>query len=97
MLRQAQQPLLIIKIIIKMREEKNQNCNTHTSTGSVATKVELQVIPNNESKADCGGKLILTITCDGAKLTKADAGYNSEFTQEIWAGAKRCSTKFASG
>lgn len=64
-----------------MHEEKNQSCNTQT-------KVELQVIPNNESKADCGGKLILTITCDGAKLTKADAGYNSEFTQEIWAGAK---------
>ena len=99
MLRQAQQPLLIIKIIIKMHEEKN-----HTSTGSVATKVELQVIPcankvalnhnhsrvmNHESQDDpCTGKLILTITCDGSKLTKADAGRFNEVQEELWVTLK---------
>ena len=80
-----------------MTEEKNQIENAQT-------KVELQIIPceksvaleqknaealNHESQDDpCTGKIILTVTCNGAKLTKADAGYNSEFTQEIWAGAK---------
>ena len=97
MLRQAQQPLLIIKIIIKMYEEKNQNCNTQT-------KVELQVIPcankvalnhnhskvmNHESQDDpCAGKLILTITCDGSKLTKADAGCFNEVQEELWVTLK---------
>ncbi len=71
-----------------MHEEKNQNCNTQT-------KIEVQVIPNIESKTDCGGKIILSITCDGSKLTKADAGYNSELTQEIWVTTKM--TKADSG
>lgn len=64
------------------------------------TKVELQIIPctnkvahdkpgaavlNHESQDDpCAGKIILSITCDGSKLTKADAGYNVEAEQEIW-------------
>ena len=77
-----------------MHEEKN-----HTSTGSVAgntqTKVELQVIPNNESKTDCGGKLILSITCDGSKLTKADAGRFDEIQEELWVTLK--STKADAG
>ncbi len=80
-----------------MTEEKNQIENSQTI-------VELQVIPcnknptadkqnvevlNHESQDDpCAGKIILTVTCNGAKLTKADSGYNSELTHEIWAGAK---------
>ncbi len=39
MLRKSKQQL-IIKITIKMNEEKNQNCKTQT-------KVEVQVIPNS--------------------------------------------------
>jgi hypothetical protein len=80
-----------------MTEEKNQIEKTQT-------RVELQVIPcankvaheqqevkimNHESQDDpCIGKIILNITCDGAKLTKADAGYNAELTQEVWVTAK---------
>ena len=80
-----------------MTEEKNQNAKTQTI-------VELQVLPcanevakakqnvevlNHENQDDppCG-KIILTVTCNGSKLTKADAGYNAEQTYEIWAGAK---------
>ena len=80
-----------------MTEEKNQIEKTQTI-------VELQVLPcanevahtkqnvevlNHENQDDppCG-KIILTVTCNGSKLTKADAGYNAEFTQEVWAGAK---------
>lgn len=64
------------------------------------TKVELQIIPcskkvvhdkpgaavlDHESQDDpCTGKIVLTITCDGSKLTKADAGYHVEAEQEIW-------------
>ena len=80
-----------------MTEEKNQNGNTQT-------KVELQVIPcannvalnkqnvevlNHESQNDhCTGKLILTITCDGSKLTKADAGRFNEVQEELWVTLK---------
>ena len=80
-----------------MTEEKNQIERTQI-------KVELQVIPcankvaheqqevkimNHESQDDpCAGKIILNITCDGAKLTKADAGYNAELTQEVWVTVK---------
>lgn len=80
-----------------MNEEKNQ-------CGKTQTTVELQVIPcanevaqdkrgievmNHESQDDnCIGKILLTVTCNGSKLTKADAGYNAEETHEIWAGAK---------
>ena len=79
-----------------MTEEKNKIEKTQT-------KVELQIIPceknvaldkhaevlNHENQDDpCTGKIILTVTCDGSKLTKADAGYNTEQTHEIWAGAK---------
>ncbi len=87
-----------------MTEEKNQIENTQTI-------VELQVVPcnnknaantqnvkaqNHENQDDpCGSKIILTVTCNGSKLTKADAGYNSELTQEIWVSAKM--TKADSG
>ncbi|MBK6984711.1 MAG: hypothetical protein IPH32_08100 [Bacteroidetes bacterium] len=87
-----------------MTEERNKIEKTQT-------KVELQIIPceknvaidkqavvlNHENQDDppCGGKIILNITCDGAKLTKADAGYNSELTQEVWVTAKM--TKADSG
>lgn len=79
-----------------MTEEKNQNEKTQTI-------VELQVLPcankvaqakqnvdvlNHENQDDPCGKIILTVTCNGSKLTKADAGYNAEQTYEIWAGAK---------
>lgn len=68
------------------------------------TRVELQVLPcaskaaqefkncaekNHESQDDpCGGKIILSVTCDGSKLTKADAGLIEEYQQEIWASVK---------
>jgi hypothetical protein len=87
-----------------MTEEKNQSEKTQT-------KVELQIIPceknvasdkqtevlNHENQDDppCGGKIILAVTCDGSKLTKADAGYNAELSHEIWVTAKM--TKADSG
>ena len=71
-----------------MNKEENQ-------CGKTQTKVELQVIPNNESKTDCGGKLILSITCDGSKLTKADAGRFDEIQEELWVTLK--STKADAG
>ena len=80
-----------------MTEEKNQIERTQI-------KVELQVIPcankvayekqkvevlDHESQDDpCTGKIILTVTCDGSKLTKADSGRVSEFTEEVWVTAK---------
>jgi hypothetical protein len=72
------------------------------------TKVELQVSPcvksiahdkqnvsvmNHESQDDnCNGKIILTVTCDGAKLTKADAGRLEEYQEEVWVTAKVTNT-----
>ena len=74
------------------------------SVKEALTKVELQVVPcankvsherqnveimNHESQDDpCIGKIILTVTCDGSKLTKADAGRFNEFQEEIWVTAK---------
>ncbi|MBL7934884.1 MAG: hypothetical protein JNM51_03650 [Bacteroidia bacterium] len=74
------------------------------------TRVELQVLPcaskaaqefkncaekNHESQDDpCGGKIILSVTCDGSKLTKADAGRLEEFTEEIFVSAKIASAEF---
>lgn len=68
------------------------------------TRVELQVLPcaskagyefrkgeskNHESQDDLiNGKIILTVTCDGSKLTKADAGYIEEYQEEVWASVK---------
>jgi len=68
------------------------------------TKVELQILPlgkwsekskecvevkNHDNQDDSlYGKIILAITFDGSKLTKADAGYASETTEEIWASVK---------
>lgn len=69
-----------------MHEEKNQIGNTQT-------KVELQIIPcepkneqnrNHQTQHECGGKLILTITCDGSKLTKADSGRLNDYQDEVW-------------
>ncbi len=80
-----------------MNQEKSQCEKTQT-------KVELQIIPcanqitqdkkgvevmNHESQDDnCTGKILLTVTCDGSKLTKADAGRFEEFQEEIWASVK---------
>lgn len=68
------------------------------------TKVEVQVLPcakkaahekkeveilNHESQDDpCAGKIILAITSEGSKLTKADAGRLVEFTEEVFVTAK---------
>ena len=67
------------------------------------TKVEVQVLPcakkatlekqnvvlNHESQDDpCAGKIILAITSEGSKLTKADAGRVIEFTEEVFVTAK---------
>ena len=74
--------VLIIKNIIKMHEEKNQNCKTQT-------KVELQVIPNNKQiENHFAGAIMLSVTCDGSKLTKADSGRFNELVEEVWVTAK---------
>jgi hypothetical protein len=64
-----------------MQEEQNQ-------IGTTQTKVELQIIPNDTNVELNNGKIMLSITCDGSKLTKADSGYTGEITQEIWASVK---------
>ncbi len=80
-----------------MTEEKNQSEKTQTI-------VELQVLPcanevaqtkqnvevlNHENQDDppCG-KIILTVTCNGSKLTKADSGLVEEFQEEVWVTVK---------
>lgn len=68
------------------------------------TKVEVQVLPcatkaipdheatrpmNHESQDDpCVGSIILTVTSEGSKLTKADAGRLIEYTEEVFVTAK---------
>lgn len=68
------------------------------------TKVEVQVLPcaaksipdheaarpmNHESQDDpCIGSILLTVTSEGSKLTKADAGRLVEFTEEVFVTAK---------
>ena len=66
-----------------MQNEQNQNCKTQT-------KVELQIIPNtNQSENnDCAGTIMLSVTCDGSKLTKADAGRFNEISEEVWVTLK---------
>ncbi len=66
-----------------MQNEQNQNCKTQT-------KVELQIIPNtNQSENnDCAGTIMLSVTCDGSKLTKADAGRFNEINEEVWVTLK---------
>ena len=65
-----------------MHEEKNQNTKTQT-------KVELQVIPNNkQTENSCAGTILLSVTCDGSKLTKADSGRFNEVIEEVWVTAK---------
>ena len=73
-----------------MQNEQNQNCKTQT-------KVELQIIPNNNQTEnnDCAGTIMLSITCDGSKLTKADAGRFNEISEEVWVTLK--STKADAG
>ncbi len=66
-----------------MQNEQNQNCKTQT-------KVELQIIPNtNQSENNaCAGTIMLSVTCDGSKLTKADAGRFNEISEEVWVTLK---------
>jgi hypothetical protein len=73
-----------------MQNEQNQNCKTQT-------KVELQIIPNNNQSEnnDCAGTIMLSVTCDGSKLTKADAGRFNEISEEVWITLK--STKADAG
>ena len=73
-----------------MQNEQNQNCKTQT-------KVELQIIPNNNQSEnnDCAGTIMLSVTCDGSKLTKADAGRFNEISEEVWVTLK--STKADAG
>ena len=88
-----------------MTEEKNQTEKTQTKVELQIIPCEKNValdkqnieVLNHENQDDppCGGKIILTVTCDGSKLTKADSGYNSELTQEVWVTAKM--TKADSG
>lgn len=73
-----------------MQNEQNQNCKTQT-------KVELQIVPNNNQTEnnDCAGTIMLSVTCDGSKLTKADAGRFNEISEEVWVTLK--STKADAG
>ena len=73
-----------------MQNEQNQNCKTQT-------KVELQIIPNNNQtdNNDCAGTIMLSVPCDGSKLTKADAGRFNEISEEVWVTLK--STKADAG
>ena len=71
-----------------MQEEEKQ-------IGTTQTKVDLQIIPSEANSESCAGKLILSITCDGSKLTKADSGRVEEFQEEIWVTIK--STKADAG
>ena len=81
-----------------MTEEKNQIEKTQTRVElqiipcekNVALEKQNVKVLNHENQDDppCVGKIILTVTCDGSKLTKADAGYNAELTNEIWVTAK---------
>ena len=66
-----------------MQNEQNQNCKTQT-------KVELQIIPNTNQleNNDCAGTIMLSVTCDGSKLTKADAGRFNEISEEVWVTLK---------
>jgi len=66
-----------------MQNEQNQNCKTQT-------KVELQIIPNtNQSENnDCAGTILLSVTCDGSKLTKADSGRLDDYQEEVWVTLK---------
>lgn len=68
------------------------------------TRVEVQVLPcttkaipdhqaarvmDHESQDDpCAGSIVLTVTSEGSKLTKADAGRLVEFTEEVFVTAK---------
>lgn len=66
-----------------MQNEQNQNCKTQT-------KVELQIIPNNNQSEnnDCAGTILLSVTCDGSKLTKADSGRLDDYQEEVWVTLK---------
>ena len=78
------QQLLIIKIIIKMTELENPIENTQA-------KVEVEMLPND-------GKISITVTSNGSKLTKADAGKIAEAgtsQHDIWTSVK--STKCDAG
>ena len=64
-----------------MQEDQNQIRTTQT-------KVELQIIPNEANVESSTGKIILSLTCDGSKLTKADSGLVEEFQEEVWVTVK---------
>lgn len=59
---------------------------TNNQTDKLQTKVE---VLHEE------GKINVTITCNGSKLTKADSGRFSEISEEIWTSVK--STKADAG
>ena len=81
-----------------MTDEKNQAEKTQTRvelqiipfTKNLASEKQGTRMQNHENheESPCAGKIILNITCDGSKLTKADAGYNVETSTEIWVTAK---------
>ena len=81
-----------------MTDEKNQSERTQTRVElqiapfakNLAIEKQSNKAQNHENQDDpqCAGKIILNITCDGSKLTKADAGYNVETSTEIWVTAK---------
>ena len=88
-----------------MTEEKNQSEKTQTKVElqiipcdkNVALDKQNVEVLNHENQDDppCTGKIILTVTTDTIKSTKADAGYNADLSHEIWVTTKM--TKADSG
>ena len=88
-----------------MTEEKNQSEKSQVKVElqiipcdkNVALDKQNAEVLNHENQDDppCNGKIILTVTCDTTKSTKADAGYNADLSHEIWVTTKM--TKADSG
>jgi hypothetical protein len=64
-----------------MQEEQNQ-------IGTTQTKVELQILPDETNIESTAGKIILSITCDGSKLSKVNSRLVEEFHEEVWVTIK---------
>lgn len=69
-----------------MTEDKNQLDETKTIVGLEITPFDNDKVYENQN--DFYKKITLTISCNGSKLTKADAGFDLETTQEVAASVK---------
>lgn len=53
------------------------------------TKAEAEMTKNSNANAIVPtGQVILSVTCGGSKLTKADSGRQGEFTEEVFVSVK---------